>query len=141
MRFKVGDDADGHRRQRFAFARAQVRQDFQRQVMRAEDRVRFELAQLRDKLVRRQMGQRAPEASQLFDQRWIVGLLKHMRIELRRVLHDLHISIHVDLPIKARREREHIQALQRIARTQPAPRFFESRSRLHVSRPGCHSRY
>ena len=141
MRFKVGDDADGHRRQRFAFARAQVRQDFQRQVMRAEDRVRFELAQLRDKFVGRQMRQRPPESSQLFYQGRIVGLFENVRIELRRVFHDLHIPINVNFAVKARGKREHVQSLERIAGAQRAPGFFERGSSLHMAGAGCHSRY
>src|SRR5206468_2494958 len=114
---------------------AEASQDFQGQVMRAENGFRLEFPELTDKFVRCEVSEGASEASKLFDQGGVIGLFENVGVKFGSVFDDLYVAIDVDFAIQPRGKGEHIKALEEVFGTEGAPGLFEGGGGLDMSGP------
>src|SRR5262249_10801007 len=138
--FEIGDDTGSERKLRDAATALQRSQDFERQEVCAEHRLRIELPKKADELAIRVFGEPPPQRGELAEAFGVVGLLEEELVQLRSVLHQLDVSLGISPSLQLRHEIHQINALDLVNWARRLPCLFERRRRLNMSAADGHRR-
>ncbi len=120
--------------------RLQARQHFQRQIMSAQNHIRFELLHVPRELCARVAREKLFQPIHPSCQRRIIRRFKKHSPNFRRMFDQFHITIGVDFPVQRRKEFQKINPVDHIFGPKRSPRLIQSRRRRQMPSPRRDSR-